>query len=134
MDDIIAVKGLDAWFAERLRGLRYRPETVAYVTGVLKALGHPRQEDVFVDRSVLLAYDAAVLKSDFAGFQRIGDWVLWVEAMAPQFIAQERQLIETLGRRSYYACHRLMGNRWLVYEELADELPRIAARVRRSLV
>jgi hypothetical protein len=134
MDEIIGVKGLDAWFAERLQGLRYRPETLAYVGGVLKTLSHPRAEDDLSKQSIVLAYAAARKNGDFATFQRLGDWVLWVDMIFPESIEGSREAIESIGRLSYYACHRIMRGQWVVYEELADELPRIAARVRRSLV
>jgi hypothetical protein len=127
------VKGLDAWFAERLRGLPYRPETLAYVAGVLKALGHPRPGDDLSDQSIVLLYADARRTGDFASFQRIGDWTIWVNAVMPQAVTGVEGVVETLGRLSYYTCYRLMPG-WVVYEELADELPRITARVRHSLV
>ena len=132
MMDII--KSLDTWFTERLKSLDYEPETVAYVTGVLRTLGHPSDEDVFANRSIVLAYADARLAGDFAAFQRIGDWVLWVDAVVPESIEREHEAVESIGRLSYYACHRILRGQWHVYEKLADELPTIAARVRRRLV
>ncbi len=134
MDEIIGVKGLDGWFTERLQGLRYRPETVAYVTGVLKALARPQPGDDFSRTSIVLAYAEARRTGDFALFQRIGDWVLWVDTIMPESLENSRECVESIGQLSYYTCHRIMRGQWVVYEELADELPRIAARVRRSLV
>jgi hypothetical protein len=130
--DIIA--GLDEWFAARLQGLQYRPETIAYIVAVMKTLSRPRPEDDMSRRSIVLAYADAKKNGDFATFQRIGDWVLWVEAMAPESIEHDRAVVESIGRLSYYTCHRIMKGQWGIYEELADELPRIAVRVRRSLV
>ena len=130
--DIIA--GLDEWFAARLQGLQYRPETIAYIVAVMKTLSRPRPEDDMSRRSIVLAYADAKKNGDFATFQRIGDWVLWVEAMAPESIDRDREVVESIGRLSYYACHRIMKGQWDVYEELGDDLPRIAVRVRRSLV
>jgi hypothetical protein len=134
MDEIVGVKGLDAWFGERLHSLRFRPETMAYVAGVLKTLAHPREEDVFAKRSVILAYQDARLTGDFAEFQRIGDWVLWVDVILPQHLDGKRDAVEAIGRLSYYTCHRLLKGQWRVYEELADELPAIAHFARRKLV
>lgn len=128
------IKELDGWFADRLKGMRYRPETVAYVTGVLKTQARPRDEDVFANRSVVLAFQDAALKGDFAGFQRIGDWVLWIDVIMPAHLDMNREAIETIGRMSYYSCHRILHGQWLVYEELADELPSIARHARRMLV
>jgi len=132
MMDII--KSLDTWFADRLTGLNYEPETVAYVTSVLKTLSHPTDEDVFVNRSIVIAYADARKAGDFTAFQRIGDWVLWIDAIAPASIERDREVIESIGRLSYYTCHRILKGKWKVYEELADELPTIAARVRMRLI
>lgn len=134
MAEIVAVRGLDAWFSERLHSLRFHPETMAYVAGVLKTLAHPKEEDVFARKSVILAFQDARLRGDFAEFQRIGDWVLWVDVVLPQNIEGHRDAVESIGRLSYYTCHRIMRGQWRVYEELADELPAIAALARRKLV
>ncbi len=128
------IKGLDGWFAERLHGLQYRPETIAYVAGVLKTLAHPRDEDDFSKKSVVLAYAEAQASGDFATYQRIGDWVLWVNAVLPGSIVGSKDAVESIGRQSYYSCHRILRGQWVVYEELADELPSIARHVRRMLV
>lgn len=128
------VKGLDAWFAERLQGLKYRPETIAYVTSVLKTQANPKPHENMAGRSVVLAYADAREKGDFAEYQRIGDWVLFVNVILPESIEQEREAVTTIGRLSYYSCYRLINYKWDLYEELADELPSLALHVRRKLV
>lgn len=131
--DIVS-NGLEAWFAERLRGMPYRPETIAYVAGVLKTLGHPREGDVLGTGSVVLAYQDASARSDFAAYQRIGDWILWVDVVMPDRFNSNRTTVETIGRLSYYACHRILRGQWALFEELADALPEIALDARRKLV
>jgi hypothetical protein len=121
---------LDDWFAGRLEGLLCRADTKAYVTGVLSGF---KPGDVLSDQSIVLAWHEARTKGDFVTFQRIGDWVLWAEAMQPAFNRENRAVVESIGRMSYYACHRIMRQQWLVYEELADDLPIIAAGVRCKL-
>lgn len=132
MMDIIV--GLDSWFAERLRGMRRQPETVAYVAGVLKSLAKPRELDDLSDRSVILEFASARETGDFATFQRIGDWVLWVNIVMPESLAGHREAVESVGRQSYYTCHRILRGQWRVYEELADDLPTIARSARHMLV
>jgi len=128
------IEGLDAWFVDRLKGLHYRPETVAYVTSVLKTLARPSIDDDFSDRSIVLSYYDARKSGDFAKFQRIGDWVLWTGAIVPESIARDREIIESIGRLSYYTCYRIMRSSWPVYEELADQLPAISAATRVRLI
>ena len=119
-------------FADRLKGLPHSPETIAYVVGVL---GKRRwEDDDLSNESIVLAYQDASLKGDFASLQRIGDWVLFVDSVMPDHIKDVREVVETLGRLSYYRCFRLMGGKWRIYEELADELPKLAGTVRRRLV
>lgn len=131
MMDLI-VSRLDRWFAERLQGLQYSPEALAYVTGVLS---NKRWEHMDLSHdSIVMAYQEAQLFGDFSSFQRIGDWVLFIDAVHPQHFNGVRDTVETLGRLSYYRCYRLMGGQWRVYEELADELPLLAAKVRRRIV
>ena len=122
---------LDRWFASRLEPLSFGVDTKAYVTGVLSRL---KTADIFGPHdSIVLAFHDARVKGDFAAFQRLGDWVLWVDAMHPEFIADHHEVIESIGRMSYYACHRIMRGEWRVYEELADQLPSIVQGVRRQM-
>lgn len=124
------VTRLDRWFAERLEGLKCREDTRAYVTGVLSGF---KVEGDMSRESVVLAFADARLRGDFAAFQRIGDWVLWVDVVHPHAIHDNREIVESIGRMSYYTCHRIMRGQWHVYEELADELPRIVHGVRCKL-
>ena len=119
-------------FADRLQGLPVSAEVNAYVVGVL---GKRRwDEDNMCQQSLVLAYQAAALSGDFTAFQRIGDWVLWVDSVMPAHVKETHDVVQNLGRLSYYRCYRMMGGRWKVYEELADELPALVQHVRRRLV
>lgn len=124
------VTRLDRWFASRLEPLKFGADTKAYVTGVLSRL---QVNDMLVHDSIVLAFDDARRTGGFAEFQRIGDWVLWVDALHPSFIAEHHEVVESIGRLSYYACHRLMRGQWPVYEELADQFPAIVRGVRYSV-
>jgi hypothetical protein len=131
---LLSVNRLELWFAERFQGLRtwHSNEVVAYVTGVF---GNRRlaQNDLST-ASVTLAYESARAKRDFAELQRVGDWVLWVEAMCPDSLGHNHDIVENFGRLSYYACHDIMRGQWHVYAELANDLPVIAKHVQHHLV
>ena len=120
-------------FADRLTGLPHSPEVIAYVVGVL---GKRRwdDQDLMTDRSLVIVFQDALIKRDFTEFQRIGDWVLFADTVMPDHLNGTRDFAENVGRLSYYECFRLMGNTWRVYEELADDLPKLVARVRQRLV
>lgn len=128
------VTRLDSWFMERLEGLSYRPETLAYVAGVMKTLGHPNVGDDLSGQSVVLAYRDAVLDGGFAAFQRIGDWVLWADVVLPRSIEPSKDVVHAIGQSSYRSCHRILRGQWALYEELADELPQLVVHVRSRLV
>jgi len=132
MDIITSCRNLDDWFVGKLQDLSYKPETIAYVVGVLKEQGHPK--DSFDGHSIFLAFQDARLHGSFAKYQRLGDWILWVDVVLPDSIKNEREAVEAVGRLSYYACYKLLHYRWHLYEELADQLPNLVKRVRRHLV
>ncbi len=124
------VARLDRWFADSLRDVPCRDDTRAYVVGVLT--GFCGSAGDMSRESVVLAYADARRRGDFATFQRIGDWVLWIDAVHPSSIEDHLQVVESIGRMSYYACNHLV-KQWPLYEELADDLPRIARVVRCKL-
>jgi hypothetical protein len=131
---LITVTRLESWFADQLQDLNCSPETLAYVVGVLKALGQPKAGEDMSKQSVIMAYQAASMSGEFAGFQKLGDWVLWTDVVCPDFVDVNRQVFESFGQLSYLSCHKILRGQWHVFEELANELPSIASRVRRKLV
>ena len=122
----------EAWFAERLKSLPQSDEVKAYVVGVFTRY-IINVDDELSRESIVLAYDKAQQAGDFNGFQRIGDWVLWVRTFAPTSIGCQPKLVDALGSASYNACHRIMRGQWKVYEELALQLPILTAMIRARL-
>jgi hypothetical protein len=131
MGTVQIVVRLDDWFAERLEAVNCSPDARAYVVSVLSSF--KRADGDLSDRSIVVAFANARDHGNFEHFQRIGDWVLWTATIMPGAIAEHRETIETLGRMSYYTCHRMVQRTWPVYEELADELPSLAQKVRCTL-
>jgi|SRR5579863_3065113 len=129
---IVPVSRIQDHFASKLDGLPHSPETVAYVVGVLGKKKWAAEDDLS-RQSILLAYMDAMERGDFITFQRIGDWVLFIDSVMPNYFEGTREFVENVGRLSYLRCFRLMGNSWRVYEELADELPKLVVSVRRRL-
>lgn len=117
---------LRSWFEERLKVVRASEEARAYVVGLFSSMRGTR--DDMSRESVVLAYARARETGDFELHQRIGDWTLWSLSCAP-----EQALVVDLGRLSYLSCYRLTGRSWVVYDELAEGLPRVAWDARRAL-
>lgn len=130
MSNVELVERLDKWFASKLADLPYGDPTRAYVANVL---GHRRYDNDLSNHSLVLAFADARYRADFAGYQRIGDWVLWVDVFYPEFVV-ERDLSQSLARQSYYACHRMMRGQWPIYEELADKLPTLIHEIRSCVI
>lgn len=118
---------LEDWFSGRLQGLRVSRDARAYLVSLFSSMRTAR-DDLSKD-SIVLRFADAREKQDFASFQRIGDWTVFSLAAAPESL-KERQLVVDLARISYYSCWRMTRGSWVVYEELADELPRIGHDVR----
>lgn len=124
------VPRLDNWFDEQLHGLKYNANTKAYIVGVLSKFDCSNDMS---NQSIVIAFHDAKINGDFVRFQKIGDWVLWADIFNPEYIHDNKEIIQTIGRMSYYTCHRILQKQWRVYEELADELPSLTTQVRSCL-
>lgn len=115
------------WLRACLLDLKTRPETAAYVVGVLadKQLG-----ELVVAGSIVIAFSKAGLNFDV--HRRIGDGVLASEVAFKGWLTEPTLCVE-FARRSYLTCYRLLGNEWELYVELADRLPDIIQSSRDAL-
>lgn len=123
---------LDVWFASRLQDVKCSEDTKAYVTGIMCRF-RSAQDDMS-NESIVLAYADAKRSGQFVTFQRIGDWTVWIGSMYPARIEQHREVTESIARLSFYTCHRLLNGKWRVFEELADDLPKIVNDVHNCLL
>ena len=119
---MVIVCDLGSWFEEAFSGVPCSPEARAYVVSVFKQYGLRNDTDLS-KRSVVLEYVEAVSRSDFETYRRLGDWVMWRTTVLPD--KETFELEQTFGRLSYLACDRILRKQWHLYEELADEMPRI---------
>lgn len=116
------------WLEQQISGLEYERHTKAYITSVLHRYVHAA--DDLSDKSVVLLYANA--GHDFDTYQMIGDWVLWVGTFHPSVLDVHRSVYLTLGRMSYDKCYKLLHRQWVLYEELADQLPKIMVETRKT--
>jgi hypothetical protein len=121
---------LEDWFGKSLESVEASPDARAYLVSLFASM--KSAEDDLSKKSIVLTYAEARDRGDFAGFQRLGDWVLWSMSFAPHSMAVPDLALD-FGRLSYYACWRLTRKEWRVYEELADDLPRLSRNIRRNL-
>ena len=121
---------LEDWFSVTLESVEASPDARAYLVSLFSSM--KSAEEDLSKKSIVLSYADARNKGEFAGFQRLGDWVLWSMSCAPHSMAVPDLALD-FGRLSYYACWRLTRKEWTVYEELADDLPRLSRSIRRTL-
>lgn len=115
----------EGWFVERLESLPQSPEVKAYAIGVLQRFVVSTVDDMS-NQSLVMAFIDAQASGDFVKFQRLGDWTLWHMSCAPNI---ETAVVESMGRMSYEACHRILKRQWRVYEELANDLPTLTRAI-----
>lgn len=127
---MVHIAALRAWFTDLLASIEVQDATRAYIIDVMSSPGHDCN---LHDRSIVLAYYDACSTGSFSSFKRIGDWVLWIASFAPESIEVHRDVNESIGRLSYYACHRILNKKWHLYEELADDMPKIVHNVQLAL-
>jgi len=110
-------------FAARVADLNATRTARAYIEGVFNSQV-PSERAVDLSReSVVLAYARVRERFDFEQAQRLADWILWNLSWFPESVSGHREVVESLGRLSYYRCYRIIPS-WIVFDELADELPR----------
>lgn len=117
-----------SWFSEMIETVPHSEEAKAYVSSVYAKFAVCADGDLSKDL-ILKKFVEARSIADFASLQSIGDWVLWSNT----FWNKNNEAIESAGRLSYYACHRLMNGKWQVFEELGDNLPEIVKNARLAL-
>jgi len=122
------VHELATWFDKRLDAVRCEHETRAYLAGLMTE----RAKSVQDAGSITLAYASARNQGSFEQFQQLGDRVLWAGIFVADEFDEYNKLYENIGRLCYYTCYRLLDRRWRLYEELADELPRLVKEARLS--
>ena len=132
---------LQSYFAKLLETskLDCKPETQAYISTVLSRHGD------YIDllsRSVTLAWAEAKDSAQFAKHQTLGDYIFWSKSVAcltSQITDVKQSKQETndadkqykiaVGRNAYYACYRLIGKRWPLFEELSDRFDELSSNV-----
>jgi hypothetical protein len=116
---LLQVKSTTEWIQTRLANLSARPDTTAYVIGVLACKDLTNLVD---SGSITLAFAKAGI--DFDSHRRLADGVLASEIAFHGWLVEPTLCVD-FARRSYSTCFYLLGGSWDCYGELADRLPEI---------
>jgi hypothetical protein len=129
--DIKLQKSSEQFFFEKINPTSYREETKAYIA---KTLASPSDYDLS-DEILTLEYAKAYESGNFDGFQKIGDWLLFAKIFAPEHLKNASEnFYDALAQNSYYKCYRILHNKWLLFEELADMFPLITLYIRECII
>ena len=125
---IIDMKQLDDWLIDAVMFEHSSEELHAYVVGLAKAFVLGKARD-FSNESLVLAFIKASDEHKFQSYQQIGDWSLWTMGFMTKHV-KEKNIVESIGRSSYFKCWSMLRGSWVVFEELADTLPTISEKLR----
>lgn len=125
-------KNIINFFDELLIDLECRQDTKAYIAsiyGKYRSADHDLSKD-----SVTLLFAQARAKQDFLTYQNLGDWIFFINTMAPKHLSgASKDYYDTIARVSYYTCYKLINRQWKLFEELSDNFPILEAQVRNKL-
>jgi len=120
------------FFNDLLNDVKCRQDTRAYIVGIFRKY-ESANHDLSQDNLTLLFCQARDT-CNFSIYQNIGDWIFFVESVAPQYLqSASKDYYDSLARMSYYTCYRLINKQWKVYEELADRFPTLKQQVKEKL-
>lgn len=105
-------------------------ETSAYIKSTMRKY-ISSDKDLSKQSLVLLWFDANK-SSSFEIFQDIGDWVLFSSVLFPKSITCDMKFYQSIGRSSYFKCHRYLRGSWPLYEELADNFENFVLQLQNS--
>jgi hypothetical protein len=125
-------KNVTDFFEELLKDLNCQPDTRAYIVGIF---GKYKKADFDLSKdSLTLLLCQAQTKQDFLTYQKIGDWIFYINSIAPQHLQfASKDYYNSLAQVSYYTCYRLINKQWKLFEQLADELIPLEFQVRKRL-
>lgn len=110
---------INNFFKELLGGLKCQIETKAYIVSIF---GRYKTAEFDLSKdSVTLLFAQGREKQDFLIHQNLGDWIFFMNTMAPKHLNHaNKEYYDTVARLSYYSCYKLINRQWKLFEELAD--------------
>lgn len=120
------------FFDELLNDVKCHRDTRAYITGIFSK--YQKADCDLSQSSLTLLFCQARDTHNFSIYQNIGDYIFFVESIAPQYLqSASKDYYDSLARTSYYTCYRLINKQWKVYEEMADSFPTLKQQVKEKL-
>ena len=124
--EIIIYNNLLEYTESKFTDLNVSLPLQSYITSVLSGIGF-----VHLDSSVTVAYAEAKFNYQFEGFQQVGDYILFIKSNYPDYLKNaSREYYDAVAQSAYYRCYLILNKQWKLYEELADNFPKIIENIR----
>src|ERR1700690_4374038 len=126
-------KNITGFFDELLNDLECHSDTKAYIVSIY---GKYKSAEMDLSKdSITLLLAQGRDKQDFLTYQTIGDYIFWINTMAPNFLqSASKDYYDTVARVAYYSCYRLINRQWKLFEELADNFITLERQVKKKLI
>jgi len=123
---------INNFFEELLADIDCQPTTRIYITSIY---GKYRSAEFDLSKdSVTLRFAQARNKQDFLAYQNLGDWIFFINTIAPEHLKfASKDYYDTIARLSYYSCYKLINKQWKLFEELSDNLIMLESQVKEKL-
>lgn len=112
-------KNITKFFEEMLNDLDCHPTTRAYIASIY---GKYKSAEFDLSKdSVTLLFAQARNNHDFLTYQNLGDWIFFINTLAPEHLSNaSKDYYDTVARLSYYSCYKIINKQWKLFEELSD--------------
>lgn len=114
--------------------LKTSEELKAYLSSLFYTMIRTPTDNELPKKSIVLSYFDAKIDGDFDKYKRIGDHVTWTATMFPESLSEHYDMSVDIAKSSYYACWRLLRNKWKLYKELGDDLQNVIVEAREAIV
>lgn len=125
-------KNITKFFEDLLIDIECRCDTKAYIISIYGK--YKSAEFDFSKDSITLRFAQARRKQDFLAYQNLGDWLFFINTIAPEHLQfASKEYYDTIARISYYSCYKLINRQWKLFEELSDNFVILETQVKNKL-
>lgn len=127
-----ASKDITKFFETILNDLECHSATRAYIISIY---GKYKSAEFDLSKdSVTLLFAQARSNHDFLTYQNLGDWIFFINTLAPNHLSNaSKDYYDTIARLSYYSCYKIINRQWKLFEELSDNFTFLETQVKHKL-
>ncbi len=125
-------RNITIFFEDLLNDLKCQRDTRAYIISI-----YGKYKNISFDLSkdnITLLFAQARNNQDFLTYQNLGDWIFFINTIAPtHFKNASPDYYHNIARTSYYSCYKLINKQWKLFEELSDNFLLLETQVKNKL-